>query len=254
MSHIDPIDISTMRFCHSLIFFLFVFFPLHIDAQAQCTHKDSTGSYDLSPMTRSPSEGDYRFVKLTDTYYVNICKITYVYCIYFNTGVCQNSRGILTSCGSADSMSLSSLGPGKKGVKLTYRDGTYCGFNGRISNIEIECDANEPQGIIYDVNEVVMCEYTIKMKSKHACPAGGGSSSSGGDDGGSSGGLDGGWVFVIIVVSLMAVYFIGGTIYRKTFLHIEGADAIPNYEFWKELPALAKDGASFTMDKIRSKV
>jgi len=246
---------TTMCFHDFLIFFfIFVFFLFPLSkSDVDCTYKDSTGSYDLSPMTRAPNDGDYRFTKLTETYYVNICKTTYIYCIWFDTAVCQNSRGILTNCGVAAQQSFSSLGPGKKGVKLKYGGGVNCGVTPRVTYVEIECDPNEQQGVIYDVQELVMCEYTVKMKSKHACPVGGGSSSGGDDDGGASGGIDGGWIFVIILVSLMVVYFIGGTIYRKAVLHIEGSDAIPNYEFWKELPGLAKDGASFTIEKIRSK-
>ena len=36
------------------------------------------------------------------------------------------------------------------------------------------------------------------------------------------------------------VYFVGGFLFLKFYKKNEGTDAIPNYEFWKDLPAKIK--------------
>jgi hypothetical protein len=53
------------------------------------------------------------------------------------------------------------------------------------------------------------------------------------------------------LVVLAFVYFVGGFIFLRFVKHREGGDAIPNREFWADLPGLVKDGIMFVINKIR---
>lgn len=66
-----------------------------------------------------------------------------------------------------------------------------------------------------------------------------------------SGGLSGGSICLIILSVLIIVYFVGGFIFLKFARGAEGKEAIPNYEFWSDLPSLCKDGLMFIVNKIR---
>ncbi|KAJ9461639.1 hypothetical protein DIPPA_15416 [Diplonema papillatum] len=71
-----------------------------------------------------------------------------------------------------------------------------------------------------------------------------------GGDGGSSGGLTGGGVFLIVFFVGFFVYFAAGSAYMYKVKGETGANAVPNVAFWKGLPGLMKDGASFLKGKI----
>jgi len=151
-------------------------------------------------------------------------------------------------------MSIRPLGdPNVDGVILHYGGGLQCETEGgapRSTEIEIECDPAAGQGFIEDINEPFACEYSVRMKSQHGCAL-----PPGEDDGGKpSGDIDSGWIFIIILGSVVIVYLIGGVIVKKKFYQAEGSDAIPNLGFWKELPSLAKDGIVFTVAKIRERM
>eukprot|EP01061_Rhynchopus_euleeides_P024103 TRINITY_DN3894_c0_g2_i1.p2 TRINITY_DN3894_c0_g2~~TRINITY_DN3894_c0_g2_i1.p2 ORF type:complete len:203 (+),score=58.22 TRINITY_DN3894_c0_g2_i1:61-609(+) len=75
------------------------------------------------------------------------------------------------------------------------------------------------------------------------CAPGGG----GGDD---DGGLTGGAIFLIVFFVGGFVYFAGGFAYNYQAKQLRGSEAIPNAAFWKDLPALMKDGAGFLKSKV----
>ncbi|XP_057293144.1 uncharacterized protein LOC130621810 [Hydractinia symbiolongicarpus] len=60
-----------------------------------------------------------------------------------------------------------------------------------------------------------------------------------------------GTILVILFFVLLFVYFVGGFLFLKFYKHNEGTETIPQYEFWKDLPAKIKDGFIFTKDKIK---
>ena len=54
-------------------------------------------------------------------------------------------------------------------------------------------------------------------------------------------GISGGWIFIIIVVVAIPIYILVGMAYQwKLKGKACGVEAIPNIEFWKDLPALIK--------------
>lgn len=69
------------------------------------------------------------------------------------------------------------------------------------------------------------------------------------DKAGSSG-LSGGWTFIIIVFCFAFVYVVGGQLYLRYREEKTGVDACPNYEFWREIPSLVRDGCVFSYGKV----
>ena len=51
------------------------------------------------------------------------------------------------------------------------------------------------------------------------------------------------------IILLLIAYIASGMIYNQKVNNLSGMEAIPNKEFWKETPMIAKDGASFLFEK-----
>ncbi|XP_023024128.2 cation-dependent mannose-6-phosphate receptor [Leptinotarsa decemlineata] len=60
-------------------------------------------------------------------------------------------------------------------------------------------------------------------------------------------GLSGGSVFLIILIVLATVYFIGGALISYFIRGARGVEIVPNIDFWRNLPGLVKDGAIFLL-------
>lgn len=61
-----------------------------------------------------------------------------------------------------------------------------------------------------------------------------------------------GWgaTFCIIFAAVVVVYLAGGTYYNRTTKGMRGMEAMPNRDFWRELPALVKEGTTFFFSKV----
>jgi len=232
---------------------------LFVFTQPTCVFSDASGDYDLTGMKRLQPDGDFRFQKpgTNEVYYINICAQTFTFCASGNTASCQQAGSIVTSCGNLNQMSFDSIGGGRTGVVVKYSGGRSCEvppYAPRSTEIVIECDRGAGQGTILEATEPSTCNYLLRMKSAIACPKGSddtGGAGDGGDGQPNKGGLDGGWIFIIIFFVVIIVYVAGGILIRRKYYQAEGADAIPNYSFWSQLPGLAKDGVSFTISKIK---
>ena len=84
----------------------------------------------------------------------------------------------------------------------------------------------------------------------YACPVGSQNSNGTGGDGG----MGGGWIFIIILISVAAAYVIGGIVFLKFVRKHEGAEIVPNREFWLAIPGLVRDGCVWTFGTIKAKV
>jgi len=73
--------------------------------------------------------------------------------------------------------------------------------------------------------------------------------SSGGGAGGSSG-CGGGCAFLIIFFVGFFVYFAAGFAYNYKNKELRGVEAIPQVDFWKDLPFLVKDGVLYVKNKV----
>ena len=65
------------------------------------------------------------------------------------------------------------------------------------------------------------------------------------DEDESSSGLSVGSILLIIILALVVLYFVIGIPVCYFVLHKRGIEIIPFVSFWKELPALVKDGVFF---------
>ncbi|KAK5574654.1 hypothetical protein RB653_009907 [Dictyostelium firmibasis] len=62
--------------------------------------------------------------------------------------------------------------------------------------------------------------------------------------------IGGGWVFIIILVSFVTVYMVGGVLINKFKNDKSGLDLIPNKDSWSNLGGLISDGFGFVKSKI----
>jgi len=143
----------------------------------------------------------------------------------------------------------------QKGAQMTYADSDrFCSSVPSKVIIDMVCDETKPRippaGGSYVTVEPTPCTYTITFPSALACEVkAGGGGGGGGSDGG--GGLSGGSIFLIVFFVGGFAYLAGGFAYKNKTEGASGLEAIPNIAFWRELPALVKDGFTFTIGKIR---
>jgi hypothetical protein len=133
-----------------------------------------------------------------------------------------------------------------KGVTLLMSTGSKTGSsNTRQIQITFYCDpsatgATKPLFLTENGNSAAKTiAYTYSWTTALAC--------------GGSSGLSGGSIFMIIVLVVTVVYFAGGYAYMYKKHGARGVEAIPNLEFWRNLPGLVKDGWMFVVDKVRNK-
>jgi len=224
-------------------------FGLVMGATDPCSISFGGEDYDLSGANNSTSDYmaiDYPSPKFgSNVYYIQVCKNTMLNCSGSGntaTPICQkDTGGNFHSLGQLSTQSVtaatnSTFGP--YAFQIAYGNGQ----NGRNSVILMKCNADIATGNVFTlVNEPVKPIYYIFFQSKFAC-AGAAPSSFGG-----------GLVFVIIVLALLGVYFLGGMAYMKFARHAEGREIIPNHEFWFDLPSLIKDGCMFLVNKCRGR-
>ncbi len=98
-------------------------------------------------------------------------------------------------------------------------------------------------------NEEESCVYKFEIYSQYACADRGGSSSN-------SGGLSGGSIFLILVFSLFAAYWVFGFVIcgflnGKDYADLKGS--CPHCSFWTAFPALVAAGCTVTKEFIMQK-
>lgn len=125
------------------------------------------------------------------------------------------------------------------GVKLDLMNGDDCIVRGmkkpRESIIFFPCDPSAGKMGSITVQETTTCTYVFTIPTELAC--------------GGSAGMGSGWLFVLLTFLCGVAYFGLGYVYNHYKCGKNGAEAIPNVEFWKDLPALVKDGCVFTYAK-----
>jgi len=76
-------------------------------------------------------------------------------------------------------------------------------------------------------------------------------SKSGKSGGGSGDGLSGGWIFIILLLTLTPTYF-GAGFYLNRKKGLEGSEAIPNIGFWREFPTYVSTGCQVSLAATKS--
>jgi len=131
-------------------------------------------------------------------------------------------------------------------------------YRGIIMDIYCPTSSNKAN-LDYVIEEPVgqKCQYIGNITHSSGCKGGGSGSgsgsgsSSGKNDNGDVDGLSPGSIFLIIFFVSAVVYIIAGFIVNwKVRGASPGVDAIPNVEFWKQVPGLFVDGLVFTKNKV----
>jgi len=152
-----------------------------------------------------------------------------------NQAVCmKGANSNWFGCGSFD-LVTTTVNATDKSLQLHYDGGVP--FNGvpRFTDVECKCVIAGPPTLVSAVEDG-SGGYFLYISGDACCPI--------------VGGMGGGWLVVIIVVSVFAGYCLVGAVVQKFVRHAEGIDMVPNVEFWQALPGLVKDGAHFTKDKF----
>lgn len=141
-----------------------------------------------------------------------------------------------------------------KGFSLTYSGGDYC-FNmmsyiDRSVTFNFNCDS--AKGSFTDASEsTTLCQYTYNFKTKLACVSPS-KSDSAALQAAQSQGLSRGSKFLLVLFVASLLYCGLGIAYNKYTGDMSIVESIPHKDFWMEIPALAGDGISFTLTKVKS--
>ena len=217
-----------------------------------CTYTSPREGYkwDLRPMKRA----DHDFSGTTPggyTYRFNVCGGTVKVC---NRVQAPANKWRGTKCNNLGEMSTQSFSlldesDPTAGLKVTYRDGDICKkqvggqmeIGSRQVTYEIQCDPGQDPALLKNINEVSMCDYTITFLSKHGCATNAGAGSRG-------------WTFVTLVILVAVAYFGGGVAINRYKFGLQGVEAVPNLEMWRQLPGLVGDGVSFSAGMTKTAI
>jgi hypothetical protein len=211
-------------------------------------------SYDLSYFANTILQATQTDGGQVYTYNISICANSPYGCAGACSGV--NTAGVCQSWGPAptsakcfgkwDTAKLTGLNSGH-GFQIAYEGGDVCGScnpqGPRTTVVTLICDPKASTqvswGTPYGAQPGQPSIFYINGTSSHACPGGGN--------------MDGGWIFIIIVVCLLFVYFVGGVVFNAAVKKQRGKEMVPNSEFWCDLPALIGDGFKFLIGKCTGK-
>jgi len=165
-------------------------------------------------------------------YKISICSNSVPECgLCPNAGYCEFDA-VFSNCfgtfGFAEGL------PNGVGVQLTYAGGEF----GHTGIVQLVCDPSAlPIGDVVITNRGA----SAVIKSSASCPNGGG------------GRISPGGIILLSLLLLAVVYFVGGVIFLKLRSGAQGAELIPNADFWVALPGLVADGGVFAWQSIRGR-
>jgi len=237
------------RFLSGALALLLICSAMLVNAQNCATLADPTDSskiYNLNPLAAATDYVTINTRYPTYSFNINVCKpLVYTDSVCAaGTGICEKSSFSSSKIGmSATTFTVQSPGV----LVMTYSGGTGC-FSGTIT---FTC--KEGAGIGAPVYVSENCIYAFSWETEYACSKALGDGDDGDDDSGppGTGGLSIGSILCIIFFVSIFVYFAAGYAFRYQKYEARGVDAIPNLDFWRELPALVKDGSLYSYHKIR---
>ncbi|XRB11080.1 hypothetical protein RI054_02g08950 [Pseudoscourfieldia marina] len=165
---------------------------------------------------------------------------------FFPTVICTTIGEWETQGSTEVSASYSLIDPAdpKKGIKYTFGGGDECYPDARSMSVQVVCPEaaglKPPFNPPTTITEQPQCVYNASYPHPAGCPTGGARKK-----GGSGGGLGFGGTFLIIFFVGGFTYFAGGYLYLTQKVGLAGMDAIPNLQFWRDLPGLTSDGVRY---------
>eukprot|EP00743_Colponemidia_sp_Colp-15_P008226 GILK01008924.1.p1 GENE.GILK01008924.1~~GILK01008924.1.p1 ORF type:complete len:300 (-),score=14.83 GILK01008924.1:57-956(-) len=222
-----------------------------------CIFTAPDGSYyDLRPLIKT--SGDYRVeedlsssgITISYKFYFNLCADTNYKCNNIDAPALEELQALKdlpATCsvqGSRRGMHFEPLDNPAAGVKLVYGPGKRCheSTQARQTTVRIECaeGVQEPEVSLHKIDSSRsghQCDREFILRSAKACP---------------TLYISVGTYISVGVLSVVAVYLVLGILHnrRKGF---SGVNLLPNLEFWKDLPALVKDGIMFSYNRLRGR-
>jgi len=224
-----------------------------------CKGTIGTSKYDLSGL-QAATGGNDQTTKDADgnTYFYRPCQVLQQVECKSNEdpspAACQKDTRKMAQfhdCGSTNSVTWSSRSAGDNtGFFIQFQGGQ----DGRKLDVEFICDQGQNPGSLTAAvpTEQPTHFYHLQWRTKFACPGGGdGGDGGGGGDGDDGPAISGGWIFIILLLSLFFIYIVAGIAYNKFRKDAHGLELIPNHEFWFALPRLVWDGNMYTYRKLR---
>jgi len=236
---------------------------------AGCQWNTAGNSWDLSTLYKAVGAGDYKGTDGTYDYKMNVCGASNsgTGCTDKQYSICQFSQASQTFVASLGSFVIPPTWsvitaapvppappkpePPSAGVQYTFTNGDICWIAGRqqvrtVNNI-FRCKQGATEDSVKVEEDQTTCTFYITLNTPLGCPKSGG-----GPDGGNGGTVSGGWIFIIILVSIIPIYIAAGCLFNRTKRGLTGTDAAPNADFWRSLPGLVKDGAKYSWNMTRS--
>ena len=151
------------------------------------------------------------------------------------------------------------LGSAQKGVQCSYTRGDRAiGEGGRSVQFIFVCAPayNSDANFIMTPAQDASADnaYTLTFAGPAGCPGGAPGPGPGGNPPSAppaSGGLSWGSIFLICFWCSLFVYCAGSIGYNYRYRELRGTDAIPQYDYWKQLPGLVKDGSIFSWEHAK---
>lgn len=216
--------------------------------------------FDLSPLALKFGQPEYVTEDPSHQIYkLNVCGVT------TTTGTdCQRSNGMICQYRNGPMMELEgvisrwNIAPFGQwsfidennrgaGVKLYLANGDDCMFRGvkraRETSVFFPCDKSIQGSAVGPImaQETATCTYIFTIPTPHSCLD-------------AAGGMSSGWVFIIMLIFGSAVYIVLGCAYNRFKGGLQGVEAFPNINFWRELPSLVQDGITFSSNFATSHI
>ncbi|KAL3831857.1 hypothetical protein ACJMK2_023554 [Sinanodonta woodiana] len=207
-----------------------------------CQTEDG-GKLDLSPISKN--DGTPQFVDIPDQrgfdhFSWNPCT-PFTEGTAFDVMVVQVRNGVpqrfYYNLGTLDSASFSES---SKGVILQYSADAVMENTLRTSYFTLICDESLEGQLTALGERGTQAIYDFELRSKYACikgvPGGGTQISVS---------ISIGTVLVIVFLSLVFIYLVGGILFQTFVRKATGKDRVPNYEMWRQFPIYVKTGIVF---------
>jgi hypothetical protein len=223
--------------------------------------------FDLSDLR---SDKDYVGIDPTDQTYIysmNPCGVSNInsHCKDIGGAICQFAASsgnpyvaTIASWQSVNGGTWTYIDPNNpgKGVAVSFMNGDpQCNIGGTVfprdTIINFVCTPGAGVGSTFAVTENAQgqCLFTINFATEVSCPNYVTTARKAADAEQLQRPLSNGWIFNVVWLMSVLIYFVGGWWYKSRYTGLSGAEAIPNVDFWRDLPSLVSDGCRYSWEK-----
>ncbi|CAF3374870.1 unnamed protein product [Rotaria socialis] len=222
-----------------LSIYVFIIFNIHIVKTDDCQYSTPEGIFDLRTFGYK-NQPKYKNVAASGSPFL---KFSFNGCFpYSTTDTCKNAAACVTDQITSTDMLIAR----QVNRKFTYAHGiiTIVYTDGAASTVNVFLICNDTESA--QAAQINDNTYLFNIESKCACP---GKCIYTPDE--SSGGLTGGAIFIIILVSAMAIYAIASVIFLRFVKHEQGINLVPNRNLWLQLGHDSIHGVRFLVARIQ---